>query len=753
VKELYRTKYDDIAAAMNDVRAEDENYKSYLTTVWQRNINFANGNQNLTVSGNAPIISNNQYIIAQLQDSRPQIYIEDELESIGRTLRSYMTRQKPTVDVFSADDTEDDSIRATIGERVLDAKHYIDREIVHADMMAYWSMVIGTVISKDYWDTEGGTVRHVPLYDAQGNEVTDDEGETILQPFYSGSNMVQICTPYTVGTDWSANSLDSYDLPYVHHSYTVDIEWAREAYGRNEPGYTGEAENIQEDLGWGDSLSAWEDLKYSIPYQMGASRPRKKNNCVITEVYLPPMPSLGFPKGRFFVMAGGKVVYDSLLAKKGSPYYLPMEKVRWHPFNFFVWEEYLGRLMGKSLYELLIPLQIRLNEINGAILENANMLAKVDVLTPEGCMQRGVINGRGGNVYTYKLLPGGAKPEKWQGAALPAQFFEEKKEIIEAMVRIAATNFVMQGTPPPGVSAAAAIQQLLENASTQHSSLMNRWEFFWQERLNLKLRLIRQFNNQPMEEVVHYLKTLAKDSLDFEIETFTGEDLGDGLCAKIQPGSMIPKSEKAKQTMYQEFAEGGLLGPVQEDSPRGEALRAELLARFGEKGFDTQQSVDMEKAKWENERIKKKLSFQPDQFDIHPMHLYAHLTEWKKPAFIEKQPDEVKQVMFEHIQWHQQQMAQAAMPPPGIGAPPPGPPGAVPPGPMAGPPGPPGAGPPPGPPGPPPPGVMPPAPNFGMPPVMKAQRNAGMKPNPLRKRMINKAVKNVMAAGRTHHVI
>jgi hypothetical protein len=327
----------------------------------------------------------------------------------------------------------------------------------------------------------------------------------------------------------------------------------------------------------------------------------------------------------------------------------------------FGFEPYVGRLLYKSLTEQLIPIQMRINELNGAFLENANTIAKPWVLAAERQLKRGVISGGGPKVMTYKPRPDAGPPAFMNGKPLPAQFFQERQSLIETMVRIAGTNFVMQGTPPPGVSAAAAIQQLLENANTQHSDLMNSWEKFHEQRFNKKLRIFRKFADVPDSGLVDYMRTISKDSLDHEINDFIGEDIGDGLMVKIESGSMIPKSEKFRRELYKEFAIEGILGPVNEDSPRGARLRNELLSKFGEKGFGSEINADIEKAQWENERMKRGLPVEVWDKDNHDIHLSELYSEMKRPKFLETASDAVKSAYQSHADEHEAMKQQMAM--------------------------------------------------------------------------------------------
>ncbi len=664
MKELYQ-ETDKVSAFMDELTQEDESSKTELSKLWERCAAFANGNQNFmgNLAGNSQITQNNM-IFSQYQDTRQQMFITNEIEPIVRTLVSYLTRAKPTVEVFPSDDSDDRKMKARVCERVMEAKYELDNESQNSKKAAHYALTFGTAFRKDYWDNTIGRDAEIPVYDELGNEVIDPAtGNPQMQESKTGDSNVAILTPMSMCFDWSVPSFEEWQ--WVSEKYLMAVEWIKAAFDKNEPGYTGKASEVVEGGGIGNSLSVLEQMKYATPYTYGlGAKISTKGKALVQEMYI--SPNREFPMGRMLVKAGTQVVYDSALAPGGgSPYFFAARNVMWHPYTMFQYSPYVGRLLGKGLVESLIPQQMRLNEINGAIIFNANTLAKVDILAEENQLKRGVINGMGGNVYTFKSTPSGHVPTKWPGVPLPPQFFEEKKQLIEQMAREAGTNFVMQGNVPPGVHAAAAIEQLLENANTQQSDMMISWEKFHEQAFTKKARIIRNFAKLPQEDVVDYLRTMNRDNLDLEIKSFIGDDFGDGWMLKIESGSMIPKSEKSKRDMYSEFAKGGLLGPVQEDSPRGARLRKELLERFGETGFEIEDSADVDKADWENTRMMKGMPVEVWEEDNDPIHLSCHIEKMKNPKFLERASNQIKEAFFQHIQAHKQSAAQkqAGMPP------------------------------------------------------------------------------------------
>lgn len=642
MKELYSDNFDLVSGAIEDIFKDDLVFKSHWAKQAQKCVQFANGD--LVSDERSGVGVNHQPPPRERKDI--VAYVGSEIEPIVRTIVSYMTRSRGTVDISSlAKDNQSRNV-AKIAEKIMDAKYDLDNESDQSRNAAYWSVVTGHNFSKDYWDTTLGEYI-AEINPATGEVVKDEMGATIYSK-RAGSNSIAMLSGLSMIVDHSV--LDFKKMPYVGDSYLADVEWAKEAFNIQEKGYTGRVSMIKEDNNLSDAMQILESMKFSVPYLSKGKGEKSKGKCIIRELCL--QPTREFQKGRMIVMAGSEVVYMTD-REQGSPYYMELESTEWHPYESFRYQSYIGRFLGKGLVAQLIALQTRLYAINMAILKNANTIARPRIMCTNEQIPTGTIAGDK-DIIRYKNMPSVREPYILQGAPLPAQFFNERQAIIDEMVRIAGTNFVMQGQPPTGVTAGSAIAQLLENANTQHSGMMNAWEKFHERRYTKKLRLLHKFHQYPDKQLDRYVKTLSTDSLDTEVQDFVGQrDLSDGVVLKIQYGSMIPKSEAAKKDLYEKWADKGILGPIAEDSPRGAELRNKLLEKFGEDGLDTMESVHVKKAKWENDRIMQGKPVEVSKFDVGPIHLECHKSEFLDPLFLER-ADENQVAMFtQHIEEHE----------------------------------------------------------------------------------------------------
>lgn len=638
MKELYDDNSQKVVDAVKEIITDDQKFKQVWAKQCKQWVAFANGDQRVdTATGAAPVINNSQPQTYNY-DRRQNMYTTNEIDPIVRTLAAYMCRSKPSVECFPSNfESEEERNAAKIAEMVHNAKYEIDDEYMNSRKSAFWALVTGNVYAKDYWNPEKGLV-------------IDEFGRR------AGDNDVAILSALSITTDNSC--LDFQKQPYIIESYYMETDWAKVMFDQQEAGYTGKTNEIKNESGNVMSIDTLEDMKYSIPFQGYQNSSTKKGKTLVQEIYI--KPSFEWPKGRLLITAGDVLVYDSP-REEGSPYFMPYDEEMWHPYTYFGYEPYVGRALHKGVVEPIMPLQLRLNEINGSILENANTLAKPNILAAINQLKKGVINGKGAMVYTYSPIPNAPAPTTIGGTPLPAQFFQEKKEIIEHMVRIAGTNFVMSGQPPSGVSAASAISQLLENATTQQSDIMKAWETYHQSRYQKKLRIIHKFMRYPNNKLNDLLRQLNKNLLEKQVNDFVGQqDLSAGTVLKIQYASMLPKSELTKREMYDKWAKDGLLGPITEPTPAGAKLRSQLLERFGEKPLESEESVELKKAKWENDRVKQGLPVEVSPYDKAEIHLPCHIGEIQDPNYLEKATDEQKLALDDHIKAHQQVEAEKA---------------------------------------------------------------------------------------------
>lgn len=636
MKDLYKSDASSLVGFFKELQTENNQFLQRWSRVAKKCTNYANGDQTIDQDSTSTWL-NGQPIWNQFSIAQPSQLNVNEIEPIIRTLVSYLTRARPTISAktINYQNVSAKSV-AKVAEDVANAKYDLDDEANLSIEAAMWMLTVGTVFGKDYWDPSAGGY---------------SEGKK------TGNNIAKILTPFTLSTDWSCSSFT--DIPYIFENNIVDVDWLKGVYANESPGFTNDLEGMIEGE-WGDeSLTRYEQFKTSVPYMGNNGEIKRKGKVLMTEFFVAPNDN--FQQGRMLVFGGGKLLFATPEGGE-NPYYLGVmgQQPAWHPYTMAVYEKYLGRILGKSLVEQLLPIQMRINEIWSTIIENANTIGKPNIIAAEKQLKKGVLTGDGFRLYTYQPMPGASEPHAFDGIPLPSQFFNELGQLSNKMVQIAGTNFVMQGQAPTGVTAASAISQLLENASTQNAPINQRFQRFHEERFTKKLRVIKKYQYFPDNELNIVLKGIAKEEYRSTSQIFVGaEDLADNVDVKIESSSMIPKSEQAKSEALLDLINKNFFGPIlQDDSPKAQAIREQVLEQLGLEPLLTEESVDMKKAKWENERMLLMQPVEVSPRDINPIHISVHRELLQNPDFLENASDKIKVAVDDHLTAHEQAQAK-----------------------------------------------------------------------------------------------
>jgi len=662
-----------LAGQLKELFLEDQHLKENLFEGWLRNIHFLNGQQALewdqyqTRFRNVPLTNR--------KTSRPHIYITNEIEPIVRTLVSFLTRNKPKAIVYPSDFNDDESVRrAKIAEMVQKSTWDIDHEYDRYMNAAYILFTMGTVFRKDYWDSSARGQIHMPPSEPllMGNAVdpqmdnaapesigvkktSNEEMENDYPaPQHWGDMKAAILSPFQMAVDFQVTEFT--DADWVMEYSIQKVDWIKEQFSQRSPGFTGRIDEVKPEDSFGRALEMDLEMRFQSPTNTG-KKPRMQKVAVLMEFYQAPKADMPWNK-----MNPAKPLGRQVIATRSVTLYDGPSLYNWHPYTCGGYEPFIGRFWKKALIEQLTMPQRRLNEINGAILENAQTMANPQWLIPKGTVQDGVISGKHGLVIGWTPQPHGNAPQKQQGVPLPQQYFNERAMIIDTMVRIAGSNAVMSGVPPTGVHAASALQLLLENAQSQHGPLINEWELFIERSQTKKIQNFQRFCREPRSDITRYVKRIDKNATNLDIDAICGDDIEDEVTVSIEAGSSIPKSQAARQAQLMEFAKAGILGDMQDP-----VTRQQFLSQFGITEFDQTTGAEWDKIQWENGRMLKAEEPSPSENDIHEMHLPHHISLTQRPSYIESASPETKMICDAHIAWHKEQIQMKmmqSMPPP-----------------------------------------------------------------------------------------
>ncbi len=665
-----------LAQQIEDHYRKDTTQKQQLSYAWERNHMFIDGRQWLYYDGSAA--TGGQW--KRLEVSRANDFIPrpvtNYLMDIYQTLKSYLIKDRPRSTVHPNTSLYKDKVASKVAELCIEANWARLKEQSNYEYAAACAVLYGTVFKKDYWDTTELMMAKVPKMVQQPKmdpntgamtgmeevQATDPiTGDPLFEEMPLGDINSEIIEPFRLAIDPMANDL--HKARWVMEYSIQPLAWIKEVYGKEGDGYTGRAEEVQEESQLQGSLRRYYQLKYSsgvksrvVPLAGSAAGGEQiVNSAVVKEYY--ERPSRANPNGRLVVVANGITLYSG-----DSPYVGP-ELGDWHPYSEFRWEIVPGRFWGKSPLDDTCDIQKQINSIDSAIILTRKTMAIPQKLIP---MSAGIPHGQwtgvpGQNVY-YRDSTGN-KPETIQASGVDPSVFTERAQRVEDMKNISGAIDILKGDRPEGVTAASALELLYEVGTGKIYPVLGRWKNFIESSQKKQLKWIGKFYKEPRKEFINLLKTKNQELSDQAINQFIGSDLYDNCNVVVEAGGNVTKLQAAKKQELREAAQAQVLDLSKPEN------RIEYLQQMGIAGFDHDVGPDTKRAEWENSLLDNLMNSPDNQplvltVDNDDIHIAVHEQRMKEPSWME-QPIQIQQAYMEHNEQHHnakaQKMQQAAM--------------------------------------------------------------------------------------------
>jgi hypothetical protein len=666
--------HDQLSNVIERFYKADSQLKTQLAYHWERNHLMLDGRQWLTYDRQ----SGTGRMFTELRVSRANEFIPrpvtNYMYDVYQTLKSYLQQHNPRSSIRPNTQNYDDKMAAKIGELIAEANWERLKETQNYGHAAACALTYGTVFKKDYWDTTALITAQVPRIEEQPipdpmtgaptsqmqpKEVVDPTtGEPVMDEIPVGDINTEVVEPYRIALDPLASDL--HNARWIMEYSIQPLNWIQETYGRDEPGYTGRAQEVKEERNLSNSMRRFYELKTSsgVKYfnqgfpgfaSTSSSDQMIKNAAVVKEYY--EKPSQKHPKGRLVVVANGITLYAG-----DSPCEGP-DLDSWHPFSEFRWEIVPGRFWGKGPFNDACELQKRLNSIDATIVLTRKTMAIPQKLMPKGAgVKRGEWTGRPGQQIDYRPVDG-AKPETVPPVGVDAQVFQERMQVVQDIKQVTGAVDIMKGERPPSVSAASALEMLYEVATGKLRPSLDRWKTFIETSQKKQLRLTAQRYREPREQFIRLMKSRNSSLSENTLDSFIGSDLRDNCNIIVEAGSNIPKLLSARKAQLQQLAQVGVL---QLEVPEN---RIKFLEEMGIQGYDQNVSPDVKRAEYEND-IMRQIEQKPDQrplvmdIDEHEIHVEIHKRFMKEPAFLEVSQT-VQQQFMVHLDEHQRKIEEA----------------------------------------------------------------------------------------------
>jgi len=542
---------------------------------------------------------------------------------VARLLMSQLISNLPKGTTRPKSNRDEDQVASRVANAVREVLWEETREDERYREAASWVVALGSCIKKDYLDyTEDArrglmaparpmeTAEGVPLHEMDGSVMKEDPE---LPELVVNS---AILSPFQFSFDPLASSFD--DAEWLMETSVQRLSWIqqqfdpRDSNGKRLPGYTGKVDDVVEEQALSSTLLAWYRLKSTHRGSYGGPDTNIKDAAVVKEYYR--RPSAEFPEGRCAVVANGITLYE------GDSPYAPARM--WHPYTFFSWFPYPGRVWPIGPVEQCVPVQRRINSI-----DTFWMLYRHTTLAPKWLMPKGSgiprnqLTGRPGQVVEFNA--GAGEPHMVAMPQIGSEIVMERDRAIQDLKEIAGISDPISGERAKGVPSYSAQAFLQENAQSAHGVTYAAWEKSIERSEAKRLRLVALAydSDRPSftEAVQAKLKNMASE---VELKVFKGADLKDNVSVRVEPGSSIPKSRVLYKQQVMELLQTGILGPVFQDP----SAKQQFFELFEIEGFAAVESEDVLKAEAENAMASQgeDISAMILQQDNHQLHIDLH---------------------------------------------------------------------------------------------------------------------------------
>lgn len=368
--------------------------------------------------------------------------------------------------------------------------------------------------------------------------------------------------------DPAATSPD--DMTWIARSSFEDVDWIRENFDKDEPGYYPEnLDNLRSDTAGRTSLYWWYKIADIIEtpayYQHGGGFTPNSfqtqggapaNQTVFTVIDVKPTSE--FPRGRTLILAGGKLIYCG-----DSRCYIPHPSTggwrypwRWHPYAFWGWLRVPGRFWHVPLLSEIVPLQKKINSIDALVHANRQHMALGQWSLPFHCkVPEGMPSGIPGEHFRWRAVAGLPGPEKVDHKPLPAELLAERAQLERSIDHIAASGLTENMQVSRSAARAASIlEHLRQERLRSKVGMLQEYEVFLENIAQNILIEIQHNLVEGDEELLSRIAAAAREHSLSAVQSFTGASLRDHHAIKIDVVTAAMRSPEAQVERAAEFA-------------------------------------------------------------------------------------------------------------------------------------------------------------------------------------------------------
>lgn len=356
------------------------------------------------------------------------------------------------------------------------------------------------------------------------------------------------------------------------------------------------------------------------------------------------LPSRKYPKGRYSVTAGGKI-----LDYKEE---LPFGELMFVPFYC---KQRKNKFFGDTFLRQLIAPQKQKNRILSLTLEILYNHGYPYWVSEKGngILKKGI---KGDSMQVLEYNTGSRPPTQQQPGQAPLYAFQLNSLVEEGMANISSQHDVTRGINPAGLNNAQALNALMD-ADDQVISLVEQGFFRSVEMLGNKYKKAASVVYTE-DRVIDYSTDAGYLNSDTKMPVEWLKSLDD-VRVVIEAVPDLPYSKPGKIQLVNDMISNGMLNM----QVASEKRLARKIIDFT--GVMDEFNEDEKSAMHENTQAKVGVQLAPpEEYEDHETHLYVHYKWMKSPEFkmmVKKNPM-IKQIMMQHVA-ATKQMIPPPMPP------------------------------------------------------------------------------------------
>lgn len=622
---------DSSLADLNELHRKARAARGKLEPIWYLNLAYYIGEQWIAWDGRGlfkPRLKANRITIV---DNRIQPSVRLEIAKL--------TKAQPVFTVSPNTPDEEDANAAELGEQLM---RYFWRHLHMQAMMSkalLWSRICGAGFVKTFWDPTLGDSTDV-VVGPNGSILTDANGRRLkaggmpqsmadelgasTKRVAQGDVRVEVRSPFQMFLDPLADSFS--ECEWLIEESVQSAESVQRRFGRYiEPDTIGNPGLVESRMG--------------AVFMPGTSNYK---GVKLREYWC--RPNVQHPTGKRAVWAEKELLFED-----DHPFdTLPYVMLSGIPIP--------GRLWPTSIAEQLRGPQTELNKVKSQIAENRNRVGNPTILAskqavqdPDKFIDSTTIPG---GVYFFDDIGSpNSVPTYLQAPPLPEYVLQEIQNIEQSIQEIAGQHEVSSAQVPPGVTAASAINLLLESDDTRLGPAVTDYEVQLGDLGQKILKLAAHYYNDARTI------RLVGDSGVWQIFDFRGSMLRNNTNVEVQAGSAFPQSKAAKQAAMQDL----LTFFVQSGNPPHGRQLAQFLKDWevgGAERLIEDFTVDERQVDRENVRMQQNVALQINPFDDDQAHIDGHQEFQKSDKYT--QLGQSAQAIFEaHVEAHKQRLATA----------------------------------------------------------------------------------------------